>query len=158
MDKQRLLQSVYDALTRDLKNTEQSIGKTMQAAIEAPSAMESHSDTTKFQMSTVANVMQGSYATKQQGLLALETLMANPPYISRIGSYALVEVRDDQGCDERYFLLPAGGGGMYEIDGEEVIVLSDRAPLASALIGHVKGDIVTVKIQKARRLTIISVR
>ena len=158
MNKQKILQLVHADLSRNLESTRESIGKTRQQAIEAPGAMESKSDTTKSQMSNIANVLQGSYATNQQGLLDLEALMVSPPQSSRVSSYSLVEVRDASDSKENYFILPAGGGNTYEVDGEEVTVISDRAPLASALIGHAVGDKVEVKIGAViRKLTITSV-
>jgi transcription elongation GreA/GreB family factor len=158
MNKQELMRRIHGDLSRSLESTRESIEKTRQQAIEAPGAMESKSDTTKAQMSNVATTLQGSYESSLQTLRDLEALMNNPSQSVRVAGCSLVEVRDASGSKEVYLLLPAGGGNTYEIDGEEVTVISDRAPLAHALIDHVVGDGVIVKIAgNARTLTIVAI-
>lgn len=158
MNKQKLLRRIHGDISRSLGSTRESIEKTRQQAIEAPGAMESKSDTTKAQMSNVATTLQGSYESGLKALGELEALIANPSQSARVASCSLVEVRDASGSKEVYLLLPAGGGNTYEIDGEEVFVISDRAPLACALVNHVVGDGVIVKTAgNTRTLTIVAI-
>ena len=51
MNKQKLLQCIIETLAQREKSAKQNLEATRQAAIEAPGAMQSHSDTTKWQMS-----------------------------------------------------------------------------------------------------------
>ncbi len=73
--------------------------------------------------------------------------------------YAIVEVENlDDGLRVKYFLLPAGGGNTYEVEGEEITVINIGAPLARAFIGSVAGDEVEIKIQgTTRRFSVVSV-
>ncbi|MBI3335465.1 MAG: GreA/GreB family elongation factor [Candidatus Portnoybacteria bacterium] len=159
MNKQRLLQCVVETLTQREKNAQQSLEAARQSAIEAPGAMQSHSDTTKWQMSRRAEAIERSLFETQRALDALKHLVDHPPTITKGSGYAIVEVENlDDGSRAKYFLLPAGGGNTYEVEGEEITILSIGAPLARTFIGSVAGDEVEVKIQGAtRRFSVISV-
>lgn len=159
MNKQKLLQCVIETFTQREKGAKQSLETTRQAAIEAPGAMQSRSDTTKWQMSQHAEAIERSLFETQQVLSTLKRLMDNPPTVTKGSSYAIVEVKNlDDGSRAKYFLLPAGGGDTYEVDGEEIIVLSVGTPMARAFIGAVAGDEVEIKIQgTTRRFSVVSV-
>jgi transcription elongation GreA/GreB family factor len=159
MNKQKLLQRVIEALTEREKSSKQSLETTRQAAIEAPGAMQSHSDTTKWQMSRLAETIERSLFEIQQALSLLKRLMDYPPTITKGSGYAIVEVKNlDDGSMTKYFLLPAGGGDTYEVDGEGITVLNMGAPMARAFINAVAGDEVEIKIQETtRRFSIVSV-
>ncbi len=159
MNKQKLLQCVIETLTQREKSAKQSLETAKQAAIEAPGAMQSHSDTTKWQMSQRAEAIKQSLFETQQALGALKHLMDHPPTVTKGSSYAVIEAENlNDGSMAKYFLLPAGGGDTYEVDGEKITVLTMGAPMARALIGAVAGDEVEVKIQETtRRFNVVSV-
>lgn len=159
MNKQKLLQCVIETLTQREKNAKQSLETTRRAAIEAPGAMQSHSDTTKWQMSRRVEAMQRLVTEIQQVLGILRSLMNNPPTVTQGSNYAIIEVRNlDDGSKAKYFLLPAGGGDTYEVDEEKITVLTTGAPMARALIGAVVGDRVEMKIQgTTKRFVVVSV-
>ncbi|MFA5813872.1 MAG: GreA/GreB family elongation factor [Patescibacteria group bacterium] len=121
--------------------------------------MQSHSDTTKWQMSRRAEAIERSLFETQRALDALKHFVDRPPTITKISGHAIVEVENlDDGSMAKYFLLPAGGGDTYEVDGEKITVLNMGAPMARAFIGAVAGDEVEVKIQEAtRRFSVVSV-
>ena len=159
MNKQKLLQCVIETLAQKGKSAEQSLETTRQAAIDAPGAMQSHSDTTKWQMSRRAEALQRSVFETQQALGILKSLMDRPPAVTKGSIFAIIEVENlDDGLRAKYFLLPTGGGDTYEVDGEKIIVLTIGAPMAHALIGAVAGDKVEVKIQgTTKRFIVVSV-
>jgi len=78
---------------------------------------------------------------------------------SKISGGAIVEVEDaDTGVRLKYFILPAGGGNMYEVDGEKYSTLTLQAPLARALFGKTEGDEAEITIQGTiKHLLIVSV-
>jgi len=92
-------------------------------------------------------------------LNALKYLVDHPPTITKVSGHAIVEVENlDDGSMAKYFLLPAGGGDTYEVDGEKITVLNMGAPMARAFIGTIAGDEVEVKIQETtRRFSVVSV-
>lgn len=159
MNKQRLLQCVIETLIQKGKNAEQSLETTRQAVIEAPGAMQSHSDTTKWQMSRRAEALQQSVFETQQALSTLKSLMDHPPTVTKGSIFAIIEIENlDDGSRVKYFLLPAGGGDAYEVDGEKIIILTIGAPMARVLIGVVAGDEVEIKIQEmTKRFVVVSV-
>ncbi|MFA5777991.1 MAG: GreA/GreB family elongation factor [Candidatus Paceibacterota bacterium] len=159
MNKQKLLQLVVEMLTQREKSTKQSLETTKQAAIEAPGAMQSHSDTTKWQMSRRAEAIEQSLFETRQALGALKRFMDHLPTTTKGSSCAIVEVENlDDGVRSKYFLLPVGGGDTYEVDGEKISTLSIGAPMARAFIGTVAGDEVEVKIQETtKRFNVVSV-
>lgn len=152
MDKQKLLQYVIETLTQREKEAKQSLEMTRQAAIEAPGAMQSHSDTTKWQMHQRAGAIEQLLSEVQQGLGALKRLMNYSATITKGSVYAIIEVKN-LGDDSwtKYFLLPAGGGNTYEVEGEQITILNMGAPMARAFFGAVAGDEVEVKIQETTR-------
>ena len=147
MDKQKLLQLVIETLTQEEKNAKQSLESTRQAGIDAPGAMQSHSDTTKWQMHQRAGAIEGSLFETQRALGALKLLVGHSSVITKGSVYAIVEVKNlVNETITKYFLLPAGGGNVYEVDGEQVTILNMSAPMARAFFGAVAGDEVEVKI------------
>ena len=159
MNKQNLLQLVIETLTEEEKNAKQSLESTRQAAIDAPGAMQSHSDTTKWQMSQRAGAIEGSLFETQQALGALKRLIGHSSAIIKGSVYAIVEVKNlGNNSVEKYFLLPAGGGNVYETEGEKITILNMSAPMARAFFGAVAGDEIEVKIQGiTRRFDVVSV-
>lgn len=156
MNKKKLLQCVIETLLFREKNAKQSLEVARRAAIEAPGAMQSHSDTTKWQMSRRAEAIERSLLQTQQALDVLKRLES---IIALDMVYAIVEVRNlDDGSMARYFLLPTGGGDTYEVDGESITVINMGAPMARAFVDVVAGDEVEIKTQGAtKRLSVVSV-
>lgn len=152
MNKENLIRCIIENLTEKERNIKQSLETTRQAVIEAPGAMQSHSDTTKWQMSRRAEAIEQSLLEIQRALAVLKPFADRPPTITKGSNFALIEVENlSDGSRAKYFLLPAGGGDIYEVDGERVIVLTAAAPIAHALIGVVSGDEVEVKVHETTR-------
>lgn len=159
MNKQKLLQCIIETLTQKEKDTIQSLKTSRQAAIDAPGAMQSHSDTTKWQMSQRAEATERSLFETQRALGALRYLVKHPPNITKGSGYAIIEAENlEDGSISKYFLLSAGGGNTYEVEGEEITVLNVDAPIARVFIGTIAGDEVEIKIQgTTRRFSVVSV-
>lgn len=159
MDKQKLLQRVIETLLQREKDAKQSLETTRQAAAEAPGAMQSKSDTTKWQMSQRAGAIEKLLLETQQALSSLKRLMNDSPIITKGSVYAIIEAKnlgDDSWA--KYFLLPAGGGNTYNVEGESITIINMGAPLARAFVGVVAGDEVEVRIQETtKQFSVISV-
>lgn len=77
----------------------------------------------------------------------------------RIEVLALVEVADEDGRLNRYFLAPTGGGKRLSTAAGSVTVLTAGSPLGDALLGRACGDVVEVVLAgKPRELEVIAVR
>ena len=162
MTKHELLQCVVETLKREIENAKQSLESTSKAATEAPGAMESHSDTTKSQMSRLADEMQRLISEKSLALHTLQSvahsgLLSGAGEETQVGS--VVEVLTERNGREFYFILPAGGGIEINDNDKIVCVVTPRAPLAVALIGKQQGQTVKVRIGLQQHdLTIISIQ
>jgi len=159
MIKHELLQRVIDKLKENSESAKQNLATAKQAVIDAPGAMQSHSDTTRWQMSRRVEAIENTISETLRALNALELLMRAPPTVTKCSSYAVIEAQNlDDGTRAKYFLLPAGGGSKYEVDGEEITVLTVGAPMARAFMGASAGDEVELKIQgTTRRFSVIAV-
>ncbi|MCY1544574.1 hypothetical protein D9M68_804670 [compost metagenome] len=59
---------------------------------------------------------------------------------------ALVWLADARGGEQCLFLGPDGAGLKVQLDGQDVLVISPRAPLGQRLLGCVEGDEVSVRV------------
>lgn len=161
MTKQELLQRVIETLAREKNSAEQSLKTTMQAVIEAPGAMQSHSDTTKWQMSRRAEVIQRLIDEKSFAIHTLQDMihsnLSSDAGEVEIGS--IVEIRNERNEREVYFILPVGGGIEVVDNDRTILVITARAPVAAALIGKRQGQTVKLHIgSQQRELTIVSIQ
>lgn len=122
-------------------------------------AMESRYDTFKEEAQYLAGGQNARLLDLGKVLGMLRSLKNNSPTVTRGSGYAIIEAKNlDDGSRVKYFLLPAGGGNIYEVAGEKISVLNVAAPLARAFIGTIAGDEVEVEIQgKRKRFNVISI-
>jgi transcription elongation GreA/GreB family factor len=161
MTKQKLLQNVIEELRREIKSAEQSFAATKKAAIEAPGAMQSHSDTTKFQMNQLTAEIQKSIYEKNLAIGILQSMAnSNLPHNSeKVEVGSLVETLNEYKEHEFYFILPVGGGIKIVDNSKTISVITPQAPLAAALIGKREKDVVKLQIgNRQRGLTIIHIQ
>ena len=71
---------------------------------------------------------------------------------------ALVRLDAGDGIKRTLFFGPAAGGEKIVADGEEVVLLTARAPLGQALLGKTVGDTFDFKVGKATHtFTVVAV-
>ena len=161
MNKNELLQSIISTLKKNIENAGGRAQTVLQALIDAPGAMQSHSDTTKSQMGRIADALQKSLSEQNSALNILQS-MANfslPFGVGRVEIGSLVEVADDSGEKESYLILPAGGGIEIDVQDKTILVVTSQAPIATALINKKQGESVELKIGRlTRKLTILDVQ
>jgi hypothetical protein len=131
-------------LISEVENAEKTLATIRQASIDAPGAMQSHSDTTKFQMGGLADELATSILGRRRAVEALEKLlrggmMENPSVV--LGG-TIVEVEDVVGVKAFYFVLPEAGGIEVDRDGQTIMVVTYYAPLAAAFLGKAAGTVV----------------
>ncbi len=163
MDKQEILQGVIEKIQQEIQDAEQSFESTRNAAIEAPGAMQSHSDTTKFQMGQLAGKIQNSIYEKRLAIKTIQNIidsdLSPDSDIDKIKVGSLVEILNESKISEFYYILPVGGGTKITCKNKIVSVITPQTPLATALIGKQKKD--AVKLQTGymqRELTITNVQ
>ncbi len=158
-DKAALIDQVIDTLERDKASAEAGLASARQGAKEAPSAMESHSDTTRSQMQHLAENLEKDIQEKENGITELEDLKTSiGPNNGSVNIGSVVGIADDAGRRFVYFVLPAGGGVKVADGNKKITVLSATAPLAKAIIGKRAGGTATLATgPKIRQLKILSI-
>ena len=160
LNKNALIDVILVTLEKEKADNEESLKQTRQAAMDAPSAMQSHSDTTRSQMEHLAENFERFIAQKKAAIENLGTFKKEIPTSGdgiKIGS--LIEVADEKNTRHFYFILPFGGGvTVTDKEGRSIVVLSASASLGRALLGKKSGNNVTMSMGgKTRALRIISV-
>jgi transcription elongation GreA/GreB family factor len=161
MNKSELLQKVIDVLQKNIEGVERRAQTATQASIDAPGAMQSHSDTTKSQMGQIANALQKSLSEQQLAMSALQTMisMSRPSEAKFVEEGSLVEVTDGGSENEFYLILPAGGGIEIEDRERTILIVTPQAPIAITLMGMRQGESVEFRINRlARKLTILNIQ
>lgn len=154
-----IINRIIEEVDTHIKNAERGRLDAIEESKAHKGAMESRYDTFKEE----AQYLAGGYAARLvelgKTLGALKSIRDYSPTVIKGFGYAIVEIKNlDDGSRSKYFLLPAGGGNTYEVEGEEITVLNVGAPMARAFIGVVAGDEVEIKIQgTTRRFSVISV-
>ncbi|MBI5147883.1 MAG: GreA/GreB family elongation factor [Parcubacteria group bacterium] len=158
MTKQKLLQNVIEKLRQEIKSAEQSFTATKNAAIEAPGAMQSHSDTTKFQMSQLAEEIQRSIYEKSLALSTLQNMIHQnfSPDSEKVEIGSLIETLNEDGKREFYFILPVGSGIKIVDNDKTISVITPQAPLAVALIGKREKEVIKLQIGHRQRELMIA--
>ena len=161
MNKEALLRMTIEKFRKEQHEMEKRLETVRQAAIDAPGAMQSHSDTTKSQMSRLAEEMAGSIVKKRETIRALESfsLERYEQSTDKVQVGSLVEVESQGDELERYIILPGGAGlELEDEDGINVLAVSPDSPLAGVLLGRRKGSQIKFQVgQKIRELKIMNI-
>jgi transcription elongation GreA/GreB family factor len=155
MNKENLIRKILEKLEKEIVELEESASSAHEASVEAPGAMQSHSDTSKFQN----KVSEGNIGTMiQQKKIQSEAIknVALPERASDINLGACVLV-EDSGIEKRYIVLP-GGSGIEAWDDETLdsyMSITPDTPIGKALLGKKEGEKTSFKIgQKEKKLLI----
>ncbi len=156
MDKARLLTLILQALEQDRDVLRQQLAASHEAATHSESKAENKYDTRGLEAAYLAD---GQRRRLHEIELALAAYRALTPVVMddgiRVG--ALIELAMPSGS-RWLFLGPDGAGLKVRLDGQEVLVISPRAPLGQALLGREEGDEVAVTVEgKVHRQEILAV-
>ena len=120
------------------------------ASVDSPGAMQSHSDTSKFQFGKLAEDAAARAEKLEQAVAALGKL-PEPGGPAALGS--LIEAEED-GARKYFLLVPDGAGGQeFEAEGVAVQAVAVSSPIGRALIGHALGEEVVIKLPAGERRT-----
>lgn len=161
MNKRELVEKIIKELEKQKQDVKKRYEATRQEVIDAPGAMQSHSDTSKYQLSILADKIKKSALEKEQTIQALKQLLTSgleeKPSVAKVG--ALVEVENQNQEKICYFIFPGGSGLETIFKGKKIIMVSQRAPIASVLLGRKVGDRVDFKVGPITKvLEIVGIR
>lgn len=150
MNKKNLVERLLINLEKKAEESRNSFESAHQAAIAAPGAMQSKSDTTKFQMSRLAESFLASHQQIQRCVSALKEIdLSKERKVIEIG--AVVKVEENKG-EDYYFILPLDRGSQsIEFEGQVVNAIAVKSPIAQALLSKRVGDVVNVKVPAGLR-------
>jgi len=155
MEKKNIIDKIIEKLEKEIEILDEAVGSIHHASVEAPGAMQSHSDTSKFQNKTSEENTILALNTKKQELTAIKNIpVTEKPTEARIGACVLV---DDSGIEKRFIILP-GGAGIEAWDSETFdcyTAITPDSPLGKALVGKREGSIAMAKIgSKEKKLSV----
>lgn len=143
-----ILDRIIEQINAQIQNAERGRSDAIKESKAHKGAMESRYDTFKEEAQYLAGGFNTQVLELRRTLSTLESIRNYPLPITKVSGYAIITVEScDDGSRAKYFLLPAGGGNEYDVEGEKITILSVGAPLARAFIDAVVGDEVEVKIQ-----------
>lgn len=150
-EKKAVLEETVRILERSLYNVKESTKDTKERAIQAPSASESHSDTSK-------NQLQDLSFGLDQRIYALESEIASlkkyeiVKSIDKVILGTLVGFENINSKEKKYcYILPAGAGTQIETNRGQVNIITTSAPLFVAMRGKEEGDEFAFKHKNSRQ-------
>lgn len=162
MRKNELITKVIEQISQKKERLETSFAQIQQHATEAPSAMESHSDKTKFEMHTfggkIKEVIQGLDDAIHL-LTSEKERYADSEAMLYVQPGALIAIREESNHEKMYFLLPRAGGFTIEAEGKIITTLTPETPLAKMALGKKIGDTFTFETTLHKKhFTIINIQ
>lgn len=155
MQKNILIKKILQKIDDEITDLEEGASSNHKASVEAPGAMQSHSDTSKFQNKVAEENIMQMIAKKKAERDAIEKC-ETPENIRNMCVGAFVVV-DDGEVEKRYILLP-GGAGIEIWDDESLdsyMTVTPDVPIGKALLGKGEGNKAVFKIgSKEKRLLI----
>ncbi|MEK7635928.1 MAG: GreA/GreB family elongation factor [Patescibacteria group bacterium] len=146
IDKKCLIEAVINELKRQESEIENSLKATRKAAIEAPGAMQSKSDTTKFQMNILSDTLRATISEKKNAISILSAFPESQlKLLNSVQIGAIVELQKNKENFYFYFVLPEGGGVEVKYDTKRITIITPKTPIARSLIGKNEGDLVEFK-------------
>lgn len=146
----KLVEKLIMNFQEEAEKTKKSFESAKEAAIAAPGAMQSKSDTTKFQMSRLAENYINTYQQIQRCVSALRKIDLSKDY-EVIGIGAVVKVEENQN-EDYYFVLPSDCRNQsIELEGQGVNAITVKSPIAQALLNKKVEDRVDVKVPSGLR-------
>ncbi len=152
INKQELLLSIVDLLSREAENLV-SAAKTAHADATAPeSKAENKYDTRGLEASYLAGAQAKMAATSMQNIVSYKALeLKEFSDKSRIALTAFIELESEDGSRNFYFLGPKGGGTEVEFNGMKVLLITPSSPLGGKLIGREVGDSVKIELGATKK-------
>lgn len=146
MDKNEVVNEILQEIRKQKSEIEAGLVSIRQAAKEAPGAMESHSDTTKSQMHTLATNIENIFKEKEVVEKFLNNLLNEKNEKSNLIKLGtLVETEDQNHQKTFYLLVPNGGAGVIiQKENIRIVSISPETPLGVELSGKKSGDTMTL--------------
>ncbi len=142
MEKETIRVKIADLLDKKVRDLKESLKRAEDSVKQAPTAMESHSDTSRFQF---GQLVDGLKALINQTERAVKEIQTKTTVTDRADLGSIVKIEKDG--DRLYYYVSAMGlKEAFLIDGKELRVISINSAIAECLLGKKVGEHVEIKI------------
>lgn len=155
MEKKRLLEKLIINLQAEINSLEKTVKMYSESAIEAPGAMQSRSDTTKFEMELAKDKALNSLKEKKDGFEKIKKIYLPTKNGPKTGIGNLIKLEGVGRESKMLFLMPAGSGIKLNDGKNKVTVTTPESPLGSAVIGKSVGEKFNIGIKNWKITEII---
>ncbi|KKR91280.1 MAG: Transcription elongation factor, GreA/GreB family protein [Candidatus Woesebacteria bacterium GW2011_GWA1_41_13b] len=137
-NKSEIVRLLLLQLDEQISQYQTTLAETRKQVIDAPSASQSHSDTSKIQLSGLALGQEGRLREIEMATISLRNLNLSPR--DRVVAGAVFVILGRDGERKSYFMFPGAQAVSVEVEGEIVTSISAKSPLGTAVLGKKKGD------------------
>lgn len=149
MLKKKIIEILIATLEKSFSDTKKARDREHEEMINAPSAMESHSDTTRSQKEGVIFSLDKRLEEYKQDISILKQLLKTEvKTTSKCQLFSLIETEyNDQ--IKHFFILPCAGGVRINYDKIDYNIITMEAPITKVLIGKKANDEFNLKIENS---------
>lgn len=154
MHKPQLLELITTTLARNLEIAQRAAQTAYETATHEENVAENKYDTLGLEASYLATGQARRTEEIRQALLKYQGLVLRD-YDEQAGIQVgtLVTLENPRGDTQQLFLGPDAAGLVLMLDGQQVTVITPRAPLGMALLGKFEGDEVSIQVSGAAQLS-----
>lgn len=147
MHKPQLLELITTTLARNLDIAQRAAQTAYETATHEENVAENKYDTLGLEASYLATGQARRTEEIRQALLKYQGwVLRDYDDVGGIQIGTLVTLENPRGESQRLFLGPDAAGLILTLDGQQVTVITPRAPLGMALLGKFEGDEVSITV------------
>ena len=151
--KNDIISQVLEELKEKSITVNQQIDQTRKDVIKAPSRMESRYDSSRQELSYLAQGYQKKLLEIEKDIEILKNFETKENY-QEVSVGSLVKIKRDSEYIN-YLILPVGGGIVINNPKiGKVIVVTPKAPFATSIIGKKINDSITINLKKMHLISI----
>lgn len=140
--RKEIIEAAILVLESELEKLEKAYEEIQTSSKNAPSAMESHHDTSKEQLAKLAANVIISIEDKKRALTHIKTLKDIRSHTSvQTGSIVVIEKVGSTGSTT-YMVVEHGGGTQFDFELEKVILISQETPIAQVILNKTENNLV----------------
>lgn len=159
MNKNNVIELAIKNLESKLDSLESSIQSEEKEKREAPSAMQSWSDNTRFEKEVLIRRLEEEKEKVKKHIKFLQSLALDSSKKTKVEQGVLIEVENLEIGKTNFYFVSLFAGLSLKIQGIEVIFLSQDSPLIKSLLNKKQGHKVKVEINSFKQeLKISSVK
>lgn len=144
MDKEEIIKLAVDELSLKINSIDKFIEKAEKEKQEAPSAMQSWSDTSRFQAGAMVEEMEKEKGRLLKHLNFLETLPAENKKKVELGS--LVEVKDLENGKASFYFVSLFADAKIKYRSQTISFVSKDSPIIKLLLNKKINDKIKIEI------------